>query len=82
MTILKEKKLLIGGPRLIIRILFIVIAVALSVLFTYNLKNFYIYPISVFIISLIIIAFEILIKRFQREHVSKIFKGFIIRGPG
>ncbi|MBA7549180.1 hypothetical protein ES705_41656 [subsurface metagenome] len=62
---------------MVIRILFIVIAVALSLIFTYNLKNFYIYPISVVIFSLIIIGFEMYIKRFQRENVSKIFKGFI-----
>jgi len=63
---------------LIIRIVFIAIAVVLSAIFTFQLKNFYIYPISVFFISLIIVAFEIFIKRFQRENVSKIFKGFII----
>lgn len=62
---------------MVIRILFIVIAVALSLIFTYNLRNFYIYPISVVILSLIIIGFEMYIKRFQRESVSKIFKGFI-----
>jgi len=63
--------------RLIIRIIFIVISVALAAGLTFDLKNFYVYPVSVLIISVIIVAFEMLIKRFQKESVSKIFKGFI-----
>ncbi len=63
--------------RLIIRIIFIVISVALTAGLTFHLKNYYVYPVSVLIISVIIVAFEMLIKRFQKESVSKIFKGFI-----
>lgn len=63
---------------MIIRIIFIVIALAISIVFAFGSEQFYLYPISVFILSLIIVAFEIYIKRFQKESVSKIFKGFII----
>ncbi len=63
---------------MIFRIVFIVIVILLSLVFTFNLNNFYLYLILVFILSVVIVAFEIYIKRFQKEHVSKIFKGFII----
>ena len=63
---------------MIFRIVFIVIVILLSLVFNFNLNNFYLYLILVFILSVVIVAFEIYIKRFQKEHVSKIFKGFII----
>ncbi len=63
---------------MIFRIVFIVIAVVLSVLFNLKLPNFYLYPIIMLGITCVIVAFEIFTKRFQRDSVSKIFKGFII----
>lgn len=63
---------------MIFRIVFIVIVILLSLLFNFNLNNFYLYPILVFVLSVVIVAFEIYIKRFQKENVSKMFKGFII----
>jgi uncharacterized protein YacL len=55
-----------------------VIALILSLIFSFGIPNFYIYPIIVLAIAVAIVAFEIYIKRFQRESVSKIYKGFII----
>ncbi len=63
---------------MIIRIVFVVVAVAVSILLNLNQKFFWIYPVSVLVISLIIVAFEAYVKSFQKENVSKIFKGFII----
>ena len=63
---------------MIFRIVFIVIAVVLSVLFNLKLPNFYLYPVIMLGITCVIVAFEIFTKRFQRHSVSKIFKGFII----
>ena len=63
---------------MIFRIVFIVIVILLSLLFNFNLNNSYLYPILVFVLSVVIVAFEIYIKRFQKENVSKMFKGFII----
>lgn len=63
---------------MIFRIVFIVIAVVFSVLFNLNLPNFYLYPVIVLGITCVIVAFEIFTKRFQRDSVSKLFKGFII----
>lgn len=63
---------------MIIRILFIIIALVISLFFALGREQFFIYPVAVFFISVIIVAFEVYIKRFQKESVSKIFKGFII----
>jgi len=63
---------------LIIRIIFVVITVILSVLFTLGNKNFFIYPPIVLVISLSVVLLEAYAKSFKRENVSKIFKGFVI----
>jgi uncharacterized protein YacL len=63
---------------LIFRIVFILIAVVLSILLNLNLPRFYLYPVVVLGVTCVIVAFEIFIKRFQRDSVSKIFKGFVI----
>lgn len=63
---------------MIIRILFVVITVTLSVFFTLGNKNFFIYPPIVLVISLSVVLLEAYAKSFKRENVSKIFKGFVI----
>jgi uncharacterized protein YacL len=63
---------------LIIRVLFVIITTALAVLFGLGRDNFYIYPVAVLLVSVGVVLLEAYIKRFNRENVSKIFKGFII----
>jgi uncharacterized protein YacL len=55
-----------------------VIAVALAIVFNLRQPRFYLYPLIVLAISGAIVGFEAYIKNFQRENVSKLFKGFII----
>jgi uncharacterized protein YacL len=68
----------LGRKNLIIRILFVVIALALSVAFGVGSGRFYIYPVSVFVVAIVVVAFEIYSKQFQKESVTRIFKGFIV----
>jgi uncharacterized protein YacL len=63
---------------LIIRVIFVVIMTSLSVLFGLGRDNFFIYPVAVLLISIGVVLLEAYIKRFNRENVSKIFKGLII----
>jgi len=63
---------------LIIRILFVVVTVALAVLFTVNHENFIVYPAVVLVISIGVVFLERIAKNFKRENVTKIFKGFIV----
>jgi uncharacterized protein YacL len=63
---------------LVVRIVFVVIAIAIAIVFNLNQPRFYIYPLIVLAISGAIVGFEVYIKSFQRENVSKLFKGFII----
>jgi len=62
----------------VIRILFVVVAVITSILFNIHQNALYVYPLSVFVVATAIVVAEYYIKRFQRENVSKIFKGFVI----
>jgi uncharacterized protein YacL len=48
------------------------------VIFTIGRANFFVYPASVMLISVGVVLLEAYIKRFNRENVSKIFKGFIV----
>jgi uncharacterized protein YacL len=62
---------------LIIRIIFIVFAVALAFLFGIKQKNFIIFPSIVLVASAGVVLFEAFVKSFKRENVSRIFKGVI-----
>jgi uncharacterized protein YacL len=63
---------------LIIRIIFVVFTTALAVVFSLGHDRFYIYPAGVLLVSIGLVLLEALIKRFNRENVTKIFKGFIV----
>lgn len=63
---------------MIVRIVFVGCAVVLSLLFSLKQENLYVYPVVSFLVALSIVGVEAYIKSFQRENVSKIFKGFII----
>ena len=67
-----------GEQRVIIRILFVLITTSLSLVFSIGRDNFYIYPAAILLISVGVVLLEAYIKRFNRENVTKIFKGFII----
>jgi uncharacterized protein YacL len=56
----------------------VIVTTALSVVFSLGRENFYIYPAVVLLISVCLVLLEGYIKRFNRENVSKIFKGFIV----
>ena len=47
-------------------------------MFSIGSDNFYIYPAAVLLISVGVVLLEAYIKRFNRDNVTKIFKGFII----
>jgi uncharacterized protein YacL len=63
---------------LIIRIVFIILATALSLLFTFGQAHFVVSLVSAFIVSLAVVLLEMFAKGFQKASVSKIFKGFVI----
>lgn len=62
---------------MIIRIIFIVFAVALAFLFGIKQKSFIIFPSIVLVASAGVVLFEAFVKSFKRENVSRIFKGVI-----
>ena len=63
---------------MIIRIVFIILATALSLLFTFGQAHFVVSLVSAFIVSLAVVLVEMFAKGFQKASVSKIFKGFVI----
>jgi len=63
---------------LIIRSVFVIFTVALSLIFSINREAFWLFPIITFVISFLVVFIEAWVKRFKRENVTKIFKGFII----
>jgi len=63
---------------LIIRIAFVLIAVIIAIILSRDSKFFILHPLVVLAVSSIVVTLEAMIKRFSRESVSKIFKGFII----
>jgi len=63
---------------LIFRIAFVLIAVIFSIILSRDGKFIFVTPLIVFAVSSAIVTLEALVKRFSRESVSKIFKGFII----
>lgn len=62
---------------MIIRIIFIVFAIALAFLFGIKQKNFIVFPSVVLVVSTGVVLFEAFVKSFKRENVSRIFKGAI-----
>ncbi len=62
---------------MIIRILFVCIAVGLSIVFSYHGKHFLAFPIAVLVISMGTVFFEAYVKSFKKENVARIFKGFV-----
>jgi len=63
---------------LIIRILFVLVAVAVSVVFNLGQPGFYVYPIAAFAVSAVIALVEMLAKGYHKGNVSRIFMGFIV----
>jgi uncharacterized protein YacL len=63
---------------LIIRIVFIVIATALSLVFAFGGEHFLVSLVSAFVVSLAVVLIEMFAKGFQKASVSKIFKGFAV----
>jgi uncharacterized protein YacL len=63
---------------LVVRIVFIVITIAIAIVFNLHQPRFYLYPLIVIAISGVVVGLEGYVKSFQKENVSKIFKGFII----
>jgi uncharacterized protein YacL len=63
---------------LIVRIVFIIIAVAVSYVLNMKQPVFWLYPLVVLVVSGGIVGFETWVKSFQKENVTKLFKGFII----
>jgi uncharacterized protein YacL len=63
---------------LIVRIVFIIIAVAVSYVLNMKQPVFWLYPLIVLVVSGGIVGFETWVKSFQKENVTKLFKGFII----
>ena len=63
---------------MIVRIVFIIIAVAVTVVFSMKGPMPWLNPLVVLFISGAIVGFEVFAKSFQKENVSKIFKGFVI----
>jgi uncharacterized protein YacL len=63
---------------LIVRIVFIIIAVAVSYVLNMKQPMFWLYPLIVLVVSGGIVGFETWVKSFQKENVTKLFKGFII----
>jgi uncharacterized protein YacL len=63
---------------LIIRILFVLVAVAVSVIFNLGQPGFYAYPIAAFAVSAVIALVEMLAKGYHKGNVSRIFMGFIV----
>jgi uncharacterized protein YacL len=63
---------------LIIRILFVLVAVAVSVVFNLGQPGFYAYPIAAFAVSAVIALVEMLAKGYHKGNVSRIFMGFIV----
>lgn len=63
---------------MIVRIVFIVIAVAVSFVFNIKGPRLWLYPLAVLLVSGAIVGFEVFAKSFQKENVTKIFKGFVI----
>jgi uncharacterized protein YacL len=63
---------------LVVRIVFMVIAIAIAIVFNLHQPRFYLYPLIVIAISGVVVGLEGYVKSFQKENVSKIFKGFII----
>ena len=63
---------------MIIRILFVLVAVAVSVIFNLGQPGFYAYPIAAFAVSAVIALVEMLAKGYHKGNVSRIFMGFIV----
>jgi len=63
---------------LIVRIVFIIIAVVVSYVLNMRQPRFWIYPLIVLVASGGIVGFETWAKSFQKENVTKLFKGFIV----
>ena len=63
---------------MIVRIIFVIVFVGAAILFNIGKENFYIYPTIVFLATTAIVTAEYFIKRFQKENVAKIFKGFVL----
>ena len=63
---------------MIIRILFVLVAVAVSVVFNLGQPGFYAYPIAAFAVSAVIALVEMLAKGYHKGNVSRIFMGFIV----
>jgi uncharacterized protein YacL len=63
---------------LIVRIVFIVIAVGISFAFSIRQPRVWISPLVVLLVSGAVVGFEAYIKSFQKENVAKLFKGFVI----
>ncbi len=63
---------------MIVRIVFIIIAVAVSYVLNMKQPMFWLYPLIVLVVSGGIVGFETWVKSFQKENVTKLFKGFII----
>jgi uncharacterized protein YacL len=62
----------------IVRIIFIVLATALSLLFTFGQAQFLVSLVSAFVAALAAVLLEMFAKGFQKASVSKIFKGFVV----
>ncbi|MFW6138951.1 MAG: PIN/TRAM domain-containing protein [Spirochaetota bacterium] len=63
---------------MLIRIAFIILLVGSAFLFNFYRENFYIYPAVVLAASAAVVMLEAFVKSFQKETVSRIFKGIVI----
>lgn len=62
---------------MIIRIVFVVVSVLTALFTNLHQGNYYIYPIIVFGATTLIVLAEYYIKGFQKENVTKVFKGTV-----
>jgi uncharacterized protein YacL len=67
---------------LIIRLIFVLIAIGISFLFTLTADvkpdRVFLYPVIAFLVAISVVIVETYAKTFKKENVSKIFKGFVI----
>ncbi len=62
---------------MVIRVIFVFLSTALAFFTNMNKPDSFIYPVVVFFLALIIVFAEYYIKGFQKENVTKVFKGTI-----